>query len=117
MLKFGGDGDSIFHKWKKYGFLEGAKYPERLSFIFENTAILMLNDNELRNLKNFNKVETMVIPILYKLINNRGMSFDTIQLKDLIKDLCFKCEAIVDLHNMDMDAEFCRHYSDTYVKK
>jgi hypothetical protein len=119
-MKFGRNSQEIVDKWKEVGFLGGAKYPEKSALIFENTAILMINDEKLRSLKNFSHVETMVFVILHRLINNRGMSFDTIELKDLIEDLCVKCEWTLDLHyasTLGIEAEFCLFYSETYVKK
>jgi hypothetical protein len=117
---FGSDSNKIFEKWKSLGFLHDTKYPEKCAFTFEKLVIVLINDNEVKTYKNIEKVETIIFPILYRLINNRQMSFDTIEIKNLIKDVGIKYDIInglnCSLSFMDIEAEFCLTYSETYKK-
>ena len=109
----------ITNKWSGIGFLDNCKHKEQLSRILETTAEVMLS-GEL-TLENKDMVETTIFSVVIKLYNDRRMSFDRIEIKQLIKKLDKKSLMIKDLHvshisSLEIECEFISFFCQNYEK-
>ena len=115
MLHFGRPYNGInyfIEKWKQIGLLEGCKDPIILVLAYEKLSLLYYEGYD-------SDMITRIFPILYRLINDRNMTFDTIELKRLIEKFKedFNNFGVLDYSsNIDVEAEFCRFFTERYIK-
>lgn len=107
----------VTDKWEKLGFLENCENKSQLARIYEDLAqILVYNKIPLKNKE---KIDGVVFPIVYRIYKDRKINFDKIELILMIKDLDQKVETIdysQSYTRMDAEAEFTSIYSETYIK-
>jgi hypothetical protein len=110
---------SFVKKWEQYGFLEGVSNKERLSDVYEKTSNIFLFDDNIKKLKNYDKLSILIFAIIYR-FNKDGVTFNSDdELYTLIEKLNDGYDRIKDLlghSTLDLEAEFCHTFVNEYVK-
>jgi hypothetical protein len=106
---------SFVKKWESYGFLDGVSRKEVLSEAYEKILNIFSYDDNVKKLRNYNELSTMIFVIM-RCFHKNGVTFNCDdELYTLIKKLNNDYDTIKDLHchmtTLDMEAEFI----DTFV--
>jgi len=111
----------LISKWEKTGLLDDLKDKLPLAKILEMTAIELVDKDNEKCLKNHQLTTSMMLPVITKLYRSKNMDFDLVDIRQLIKRFDIDVECIKDLHSsthttLDIEAEFCQFFTETYKK-
>lgn len=116
---FGRDILFLIDKWDFSGFLKNSKYPVKNVLAFEKCMIIISNNDEIKQLTNYDVIKQDIFQILYCLIEEKKYDFNFIEILTLIQTLNNEYDNFNEMtiiSDIDINAFFIKNFIETYKK-